>query len=935
MNRCLHITIHENSMAAPRRTGANGSGRLSDDPAANNVMPPIDDPAANNVMPPIDDPSSNNVMPPIDDPGNTVYASGGASATVYSCGCGTPAGQQQSAVKTPTPHPFISERDYSGFVIVRMVPGIDPDARDLWDLAGPPEKPKLPGLLAVLKLPATRKGKEPRHLSSRPLVELQEGPQDYCGPQERPPRRLQRDDCIKRIRKLEEDTAGTAFPPLHSLTAYWRLDLREHSEDVEEMVTRLNELAEVDLAYREIAASDPQATLAGLAFAEDQGYLQDAPLGIGASWARDCLNGSSPAPAVQLTICDLEQGWDPSHQDFQDKTVTPATSVLTPGVLYGANRATEEGTPGHHGTAVLGQLAAVGEIRGAAAGLARFALASHYISKVESQPYAGTNGHVAAAIAQALFSVPLKKGDVLLLEVQRGGLPAEIDENDFDAIRLASGLGIIVIEAAGNGGFDLDAYRDPKTGRSLNRADPLFRDSGAIFVGAARAGLPHDRAPFSNYGSRLDCFGWGEAVTTCGFGDLAGTAVTDFYTNSFSGTSSASPIIAGAAALVQTLHRERAGCLLDPRAVRALLSDPDNGTRQGPNVAGFIGVMPDLKTIVHERLGLAPDVYMRRHAGDDGSTPGPDEEISSSPDILVWKGTETPAEHLGETGPWTNHPAPGDLIDPAAPDALYQGGNKLYIRLRNRGGYAGKARVQLFASPAATLITPERWMPLGSVDVQTVGQGDTLVVSPSLPVNLPEKWPQDKTKWLDEIVPAYSFLAVQLPLEEELYATHGCQPTNVLPPGPPYFDWTGFRSFLRGPGVAWRNIHPIQASQDTSEMTLAFLVAGAPDRTRHFDFEVIQRLPAGVEVTLKAPGALAAKLRQRQPWIPNGSGTFSLPRRPRTAVKQVELAPNLRAHAAFQVTVGAQPLRKGHSLAVRQLWRGEEVGRITWCFVDE
>jgi len=116
-------------------------------------------------------------------------------------------------------------------------------------------------------------------------------------------------------------------------------------------------------------------------------------------------------------------------------------------------------------------------------------------------------------------------------------------------------------------------------------------------------------------------------------------------------------------------------------------------------------------------------------------------------------------------------------------------------------------------------------------------------------------------------------------------------------------------------------------------MHLAFLVAGTPDSTRHFDFEVIQRLPDGVKVTLEAPGALAAKLRQRQPWLPNGSGTFSLPRRPRTTVKQVALPPNLRARAAFHIT-GSQLLRKGHSLAVRQLWHGEEVGRITWCFVD-
>ncbi|HEV2844067.1 MAG TPA: S8 family serine peptidase, partial [Thermoanaerobaculia bacterium] len=904
---------------------------------------------------PIDDPGSDYVMPPIDDPRETVYASNGASATVHSCGCGAPA-DPQSAGKIPTPHPFISERDYSGFVIVRMAPGINPAAAEsLWDLAGPPEAPKLPGLLDVLKMPfkpkklpglldvlmSPFKTKEPLGLTSRPLVELL-GTVGEEGCEVGKPLPLPRDECVDLIRKLEEKTAVTAFPPLHSLTSYWRLDLREHPGLVKKVVKRLNRLAEVDLAYREFAANDPQASPSGEAFADDQGYLGDAPLGIGASWAWKSLNGASAqAAADPLTICDLEQGWHRNHLEFLGQDVLP-------GFLYGANRAEDEGIPaGHHGTAVLGQLAAAGTappgVKGTAAGLARFTLASHYISKNGNPPDAGTNGHVAAAIVQALAAKtadgPLKAGDVLLLEVQRGLLPCEVDEADFEAIRLASGLGVIVIEAAGNGGFDLDAYRDPTTGRSLNRADPRY-DSGAILVGAAHASLPHNRAPFSNYGLRLNCFAWGEAVTTCGFGDLAGTGAADFYTNSFNGTSSASPIIAGAAALVQILHKEKAGYLLEPRAMRDLLSDPDNGTRQGRNVLGFIGVMPDLKTIVQRRLGLVSDVYMRRHVGDDGSPPAPDEAISSSPDILVWKGTETPDEHLGEEGPWTNHPAPGDLIDPAAPNALYQGGgNNLYIRLRNRGGYADKAKVQLFASPAATLITPERWMPIGSVEDQPVVQGDTLVVAGPVSVDLPVKWPQDKTQWRDKnvapwpegVVPPYSFLAVQLPLQKEPYSAHVWQPTHVLPPGPPYFDWEEFRKFLRGPGVTWRNIHPILAKPD---MTLAFLVTGAPDRTLHFDFEVIQRLPAGVDVTLKVPGALAAKLRQRQPWLPNGSGTFSLPHRPRTTVKQVALAPSLCAPAAFHVTVGSQPLRKGHSLAVRQLWHGEEVGRITWCFFD-
>ena len=42
---------------------------------------------------------------------------------------------------------------------------------------------------------------------------------------------------------------------------------------------------------------------------------------------------------------------------------------------------------------------------------------------------------------------------------------------------------------------------------------------------------------------------------------------------------------------------------------------------------------------------------------------------------------------------------------------------------------------------------------------------------------------------------------------------------------------------------------------------LAFILAGAPDREREFNLEVIQRLPDGATVTLNVPDALARRLQ--------------------------------------------------------------------------
>ena len=74
-----------------------------------------------------------------------------------------------------------------------------------------------------------------------------------------------------------------------------------------------------------------------------------------------------------------------------------------------------------------------------------------------------------------------------------------MDVADFDAIRLAVALGIVVVEAAGNGGFDLDNYTDGAGDFVLRRGSVDFKDSGAIMVGASTSTVPHNRMGFSNF----------------------------------------------------------------------------------------------------------------------------------------------------------------------------------------------------------------------------------------------------------------------------------------------------------------------------------------------------------------------------------------------------------------------------------------------------
>jgi serine protease len=205
-------------------------------------------------------------------------------------------------------------------------------------------------------------------------------------------------------------------------------------------------------------------------------------------------------------VADLEQGWFLGHEDFATKS---------PDLIYGDNRDGLGSYKGNHGTAVLGEITGddntVGVV-GIAPHVAYARATSHYDAATN------TALHVADALVAALPE--MDSGDVLLLEVQRSYLPTETDDADFDAVRLAVALGIVVIEAAGNGGNDLDVYTNAMGERIFDRSHADFRDSGPIMVGAASSDADHNRLGFSNFGSRIDCYGWGEDVVSSGYADL-------------------------------------------------------------------------------------------------------------------------------------------------------------------------------------------------------------------------------------------------------------------------------------------------------------------------------------------------------------------------------------------------------------------------------
>lgn len=383
---------------------------------------------------------------------------------------------------------------------------------------------------------------------------------------------FQRDaSALASERRAAHEHSGRRLP---DLTSWYRvqLDPGASSDAVIDAIRRTPGVEQADL----VPSAAPLPTTPS--FLEAQGYLGAAPDGIGASSVA-AVPGSG---GDRVRVADLEYAWNTSHEDL-GRARLPGSQILngTPADPFAST---------DHGTAVLGEL--VGDDNGfGVTGIVPRATP-------ELVNVVSTERGLAISDAISLAQGAMQPGDIILIEQQMRGpgselLPVEWLPSTYDAITAATAAGLIVVEAAANGGINLD---DPLYGKSFPMGKP---DSGAIMVGAGAAPcdllLPaRSRLGFSDYGRRIDLQGWGECVTTTGYGqlyksDLVGA--TDWYTAQFNGTSSASAIVAGAAASFASAYEQANGVAPAPARVRRVLAD--TGTKPGSRVTGT-GPQPNL-----------------------------------------------------------------------------------------------------------------------------------------------------------------------------------------------------------------------------------------------------------------------------------------------------------------------------------------------------
>jgi len=332
-----------------------------------------------------------------------------------------------------------------------------------------------------------------------------------------------------------------------------------------------------------------------------QGYLFAAtnnPSGINAAWAWTQTGGTGTG----VTICDLEYSWNYNHADVTK--------------LFGSQINTNVADPfgnNNHGTAVAGELVSDNNGWGTT-GIC-------YGSNLKTcGTYYGTptpSWNVPGALAVAIAN--LVAGDIILLEQQWDYSPtsaglyvpvewwgstspsAQYNNSVYSAIVTAVANGIHVVEAGGNGSVN--------TG-SLS----WYGNSGAIIVGAGGATPTNDRQrlSFSSYGPRFNLQGWGEQVMTTGYGTYySGSGVNYYYTSTFNGTSSASPIVTGALACVEGFWYANVSTT-PPTPAYMITQLANYGTPQVFGLAGNIGPRPNIQASIQNLpvpldYGDAPD----------------------------------------------------------------------------------------------------------------------------------------------------------------------------------------------------------------------------------------------------------------------------------------------------------------------------------------
>lgn len=453
----------------------------------------------------------------------------------------------------------------------------------------------------------------------------------------------------KRRNKIQGD-GGLTAPDMNS---YYLITLNTKDRVSQAaLIDALNALPDVAIAYAPgkaspayMGAGDPydRAPISG-SYDSQQKYLDAPPWGVNARSMWNLTdNSGQPIKGQGVRLNVIEYGWDAEHEDYK---LTPSNILRSD-----SNQVIPE-----HGTATIGVLAAAHNAYGVS-GLAP------NVTLGLAQLFTGEQGISQFINAFAPASSNAGYGDIAIFEqewnvtgsapvstecagiIPRLG-PVEMDDAMYDKITQSALEGKIVIEPAGNHGIVFEScFIGSNEQKKLNRQATNFVDSGAIIVGA---GLYNGFSPLgipiplingvgTNAGNRVDMQGWGANVVTTG--PIGGAMLGDpDYTNNYTGTSSATPIVAGAAALTQSYFKNVKGRALNGYEMRQLLMN--TGTPGAIGNGNHIGPLPDVIRASQSNL-IAPTVTANNVRGSLSVPSGTPVSFKVSLDPAQFYGTKT------------------------------------------------------------------------------------------------------------------------------------------------------------------------------------------------------------------------------------------------------------------------------------------------------
>jgi len=389
------------------------------------------------------------------------------------------------------------------------------------------------------------------------------------------------EEHLRRERKVGEEKSGRE---LADLNLYFEVRFRGKlsSKEAVEILHSLNQFEIIEFAAAKVTpAPSPASDIPPMTpnFTSTQTYLGPAPNGVDANYARTLAGGRGEG----VRVSHIEQGWTLDHEDFP---IVRGMSGFNSDHLWSVRQ---------HGAAAIGEIAAVENGYGMT-GISP--AVDIYLSSAIFDEQLTYN--IAEAVMRSFDQT--RSGDVILLEQQvyynhpqdTSLCPAEWDQAVFDAVNLATANGRVVVLVAGNGGQNGGQNLDD-IARFGNRFQRDVMDTGAVYVGSANP-TTHVPRLDTNYGTRVDVHAWGQDVPTLGYGDLSypNSDNRQAYTSTFAGTSSAAPMVTGAAAVIQGIYLARGLPLRSSDQMRSALKI--GGTPQGAGV--LIGPQPDLRDAI-------------------------------------------------------------------------------------------------------------------------------------------------------------------------------------------------------------------------------------------------------------------------------------------------------------------------------------------------